>query len=290
MQSFVAVTHDGIFHADDVLAAAILRLSNPQTEFIRTRELDNIYADIAFDVGLQYDGELWFDHHQRENKPIRDDGVPYAAAGLIWEHFGNSAIRNVIGVDTEITQVHEVWGSIDSEIIRFIDAHDNGFTLEEPEPSWAGLSFARLINLYNPDFDTAVGFAADLLRRTIHATNEAVFARTYVQDEYERQGRGAVLVLEYANRWTELVSELCPKTLYFVSPDANGKQWGVTGSRKDPLKFPVKKQFPVLPESGDALCDAIGFSRVIFAHPGRFFIATKDRETAIQVAEWAASL
>ena len=49
----------------------------------RTRDLDELEKlDIVYDVGR---GE--FDHHGVD-KVYREDGIPYAASGLIWERFG----------------------------------------------------------------------------------------------------------------------------------------------------------------------------------------------------------
>ena len=81
----IAATHDGIFHADDVFAAAILRWEFPQVQIVRTRDQRRLAAaDLRFDVGGRSDGVTDFDHHQREGAGVRPNGVPYAAAGLVW--------------------------------------------------------------------------------------------------------------------------------------------------------------------------------------------------------------
>ncbi len=40
------------------------------------------YEGIVFDIGR---GQ--YDHHQRDSR-VRENGVPYAAFGLLWEKFG----------------------------------------------------------------------------------------------------------------------------------------------------------------------------------------------------------
>src|SRR5579863_9180565 len=87
-------THSGVFHADDVIAYLILRragqIDGIPGHFVRTRDQSIIdAADIVFDVGAVYDPDKGrYDHHQRGGAGTRSNGVPYAAAGLIWRHFG----------------------------------------------------------------------------------------------------------------------------------------------------------------------------------------------------------
>lgn len=63
-------THDGDFHADDVLALALLRVVYHQYEFVIVRTRDKAQldtCDILVDVGGQHDGIRYFDHHQDRN-------------------------------------------------------------------------------------------------------------------------------------------------------------------------------------------------------------------------------
>ncbi|MFL0266986.1 MYG1 family protein [Candidatus Clostridium radicumherbarum] len=69
-------THDGRFHADEVMATAILK-EIFEVELIRTRDsavLDMV--EIVYDVG---GGQ--FDHHGAE-KIYREDSIPYASSGI----------------------------------------------------------------------------------------------------------------------------------------------------------------------------------------------------------------
>jgi uncharacterized UPF0160 family protein len=99
----ILVTHSGRFHCDDVFAYAIFRLSLGLTEagrdhtVIRTREPAVIKAaNIAWDVGLVFDPQAGrFDHHQR-GAPLRPDGTPYSAAGLIWQVHGERAVAALL--------------------------------------------------------------------------------------------------------------------------------------------------------------------------------------------------
>ena len=72
-----AVTHGGRFHADDVFSSALLRLLNPKIKIRRVMRLPENFDGLAFDIG---GGD--FDHHQN-GAPVRENGVPYAAFGIL---------------------------------------------------------------------------------------------------------------------------------------------------------------------------------------------------------------
>ena len=68
----VAVTHDGLFHADDVFAAVVVRRMFPRVRIMRTRHPDHLAAaDLRFDVGGKSDGATDFDHHQPGGAGVR---------------------------------------------------------------------------------------------------------------------------------------------------------------------------------------------------------------------------
>ena len=72
-----AFTHAGKFHADDVFSAALLRYLNPAIRIERGFEVPSDYDGLVFDIG---DG--MFDHHAA-GSPVRPNGNPYAAFGLL---------------------------------------------------------------------------------------------------------------------------------------------------------------------------------------------------------------
>lgn len=81
--SFICMVyvHAGRFHADDVMALALLLEVSPYLMWKRIpQSLDHMVpGSIMVDIGL---GD--FDHHQEGSK-VHYDGTPYSAAGLIWE-------------------------------------------------------------------------------------------------------------------------------------------------------------------------------------------------------------
>lgn len=75
-------THGGRFHADDVFSTALLHMLNPKIKVHRVMDVPKNTKGIIYDIGR---GE--FDHHQ-EDALVRENGVPYAAFGLLWRKFG----------------------------------------------------------------------------------------------------------------------------------------------------------------------------------------------------------
>lgn len=78
--------HSGIFHCDDVLCVALARLLLGELKVAR---LDRAYAgdytefSYVLDVGMKFDGDRFYDHHQRDC-PCYEDGRRHCAASLFW--------------------------------------------------------------------------------------------------------------------------------------------------------------------------------------------------------------
>lgn len=146
------VTHDGVFHADDALAVFLLKLlpEYQNAEIVRTRNPSIIdSADIVVDVGAVYDHERKrYDHHQRSFTltmahfyPDRDwKEIKLSSAGLVYHHYGHRIIGDLLqskqanGTNNSNTPkgdqpsklVEIIFGKVYEELIREIDAIDNG--------------------------------------------------------------------------------------------------------------------------------------------------------------------
>ena len=77
-----AFTHSGKFHADDVFSSALLLYLNPEITILRGNKVPEDFDGIIFDIGRGR-----YDHHQKDSR-IRENGIPYAAFGLLWEELG----------------------------------------------------------------------------------------------------------------------------------------------------------------------------------------------------------
>lgn len=108
----MVVVHDGIYHADDVVAAALIKLMNPDVFILRLSEHE--LPPESDEVVIADIGGGKFDHHQ-EDAERRKDGNKHAACGLILKEFGKQIYPN--GVPDEL-----------KEFIKDIEDVDNGVT------------------------------------------------------------------------------------------------------------------------------------------------------------------
>lgn len=76
------ITHNGTFHADDVLSTCLLKLLNSDFTYTRTSNIPKDFKGIVYDVG---GGE--YDHHTEIKK--RSNGKNFAAFGLLWKDFSS---------------------------------------------------------------------------------------------------------------------------------------------------------------------------------------------------------
>ena len=88
------VTHDGIFHADELLACAALSIAYGRDNLAIIRTRDNKVLEIAtqnkdtwvIDVGDSYDPEMLnFDHHMRDFDATNSFGNKLSSFGLVVE-------------------------------------------------------------------------------------------------------------------------------------------------------------------------------------------------------------
>lgn len=121
-----AFTHSGKFHADDVFSAALLLYLNPEITITRGNQVPEDFEGVVFDIGRGA-----YDHHQKDSR-IRENGVPYAAFGLLWEELG----AEILG--------EELAEKFDEAFVQPLDNNDN--TGEKNE-------LAALIGNFNPAWD-----------------------------------------------------------------------------------------------------------------------------------------
>jgi uncharacterized UPF0160 family protein len=133
MKTLQLLTHSGQFHADDIFSTACLNLyfknKEPKTKLKYKRSIkkeDIEKADIVYDIGLIYNPKkLRFDHHQNDKNLIRTNGIPYAAFGLVFKHFGPELISLLSGEKSKKVIV-EIFETVEKKLVQHIDAMDNG--------------------------------------------------------------------------------------------------------------------------------------------------------------------
>lgn len=288
----ILVTHNGAFHADDVFACATLELflekKNIRYKVVRSRdEADFARGDFVFDVGGEYSPEKnIFDHHQRGGAGTRDNGVPYAAFGLVWKHFGR-----------EIVLSDSIWKDIDEKFVTSIDAHDNGHRIyRELDLEIMPVEISNVVSFFNTtwkenaatndkNFLKMVEAAKIILRRLIQRITDKLEGQVYVEEAYEDARDKGVIVLEDNWSWQKVLKDK-PDTVYVVYP-SHMNNWHVQAIEEE--MFKPRKPFPEswAGERDESLAKITGVSDVLFAHPKRFLVGAKSREGAIKLAKKA---
>lgn len=299
-----AITHAGTQHADDVMASAILCILNEirgneePLKIYRARdqrELEGIGIDsdknpIIFDIGF---GE--FDHHQKGGNGRRENGIPYASAGLLWKRFGLE-ICKAFGF--------EMPDLIDESIIQAIDARDNGVEIhtvavidgkEVPiSPYTVSSVIAARNGVYAPvvAFSSAVAFAYTALATEL--TRQAEIWSTENRDMIlgaVENAENHIIVLEKYVPWKNWLHKLskvyhdCSLIQAVIYPSARGGyQWMLVP--KDPDSFETKISTPkeICGLDREALRKV--FPDAVFIHPTGFSGANETLAGASQVANY----
>lgn len=263
-------THGGKFHADDVFSAALLRLLNPEIVISRGNKVPDDYEGIIFDIGR---GE--YDHHQRDSR-VRDNGIPYAAFGLLWEELGTEFLSEEQAV------------KFDEDFIQPLDLNDN--TGEKNE-------LANLIGDFNPSWDDQADESRDL------AFAQAVgIAEMVLQNRFARlhgNEKADTMVAEYIEE-AEKKDDTLKKDHTLVIPQFVPFHKALTDTEVEFVIFPsnrggyciqpLKKQNSMnyrccfqtewLGLDKEELQNVSGLSSAVFCHKSGFIMTVGDLEEA----------
>lgn len=286
------VTHDGVFHGDDAMAVAMMKLllQEQEVQVIRTRA--KIQCDFMLDVGAVYDPvNRLFDHHQRGGAGVRENGIPFATAGLVWLEFGVT----ICGGDPEVAQM------VDRNLIQGIDALDTGFSLSlgETVPGIRPVTLSHVVSGLNPGwhesdrtFDDAFGQAVEVcslvLQREISRARGVPMARELVRKAISEATDPRVIVLGRFCPWEEVVINEAPEALFVIYPSETG-DWRIQCVPDAVGSFGKRKPLPMewAGVRGEGLAALTGVSDAIFMHPGQFIGGAKSLEGVLRFAELA---
>lgn len=292
------ITHAGVFHADEVMATAILyRMFGHEHQVIRVFNVDAVKPPVSED-DIVYDiGGGPFDHHQRGGNGCRANGIPYAAAGLIWMEYGLDICNGSV----------DVFEEIDKDLIQGIDAQDNGIQLDTDERC-KPLSISNIISSYNPSWDdegleqagfnSAVELAGHVLNRALHRAFSKVRAKAVVNTAI-MNAAGGVMILEKFCPWQnhmftcaekggEAMKSLIDKLFYVVYPSKRGGwQWQAVPDA--PGSFGQKNSVPESWKgmSGRNLQEITGVETATFCHPNGFTGGAATLEDTLKMADLA---
>ncbi|MEY3784432.1 MAG: hypothetical protein RLZZ230_754 [Candidatus Parcubacteria bacterium] len=282
-------THNGSFDPDDVLAVAAIQLylGVDTVKIIRSRDDSVILsANWVVDVGGVYNPTAHrFDHHQKGG-PVRDDGIPYSAFGLIWKEYGAQICDSV-----------EVANEIEKKLVFPIDAADNHILVCAPNSiGVSAFEFYDVIDVFKPirgtdenydsEFIRAVDFSRSILKRMIAHGKAKIALQSVLKNAYELADDKRMLLLnEPVSRY---VLTRYKEALVIVSPTpaSDNSNWSATVIPEHGQVFQNRVLFP---EAWAGLLDieltaSSGIEGSVFCHKERYIFVGKTKAAAIEAA------
>ena len=175
------ITHNGIMHADEITAIALIKLFiDKEIKITRVSHETAGFEDYDFiiDIGRKLDGKKYFDHHQYRGGK--------SSAGLIW---------NLIGKEKEYPKI--------SKLIDIVDKNDVG--IEKAKD----FEYSNLLRCFNTKeyldtiqdeaFLEAVSFAYTILKSFKEVEDSAKKAEEIVKNSYMFDSKPHILELDEFN-------------------------------------------------------------------------------------------
>jgi len=279
-------THSGGFHADDVFAVAALKLylkhekEGMPVQIIRTRNSEMVSeCDYVVDVGGVYDPAAGrFDHHQIDGAGKRENGIPYAAFGLVWKEYGAAICEN-----------KELAEKIDRRLVQSIDGPDNGVSLtgevlfDDAYPYY----LQSAVGVFQPTwkesaeredkaFAELVEWATILLHREITVATDVLEGEALVEQAYEAAADKRVIYLDQSLPWQGVLMQK-DEPLFVAYPKESGR-WRL---RAVPAQgnFQSRAEFPESwrGKHDKKLQEATGVDTAVFCHKSLPMIVTTDK-------------
>ena len=301
---FVIGTHNGMFHSDEVVACAILCLLNrgKEIQIIRTRELSILkQCYICVDIG---GGN--FDHHQPNFNDVRDNGIPYASAGLVWKYYGEKLVFNYMNYNPYFCKhtdlIPTILKKIDDKVISSVDCEDNGIVAEKHLFSFIS-EFLPLWFEKKPDFDKqfyqALKIVIEVLEQNILHIISDVISENILLYNYSNSKYFSNYILEIPSQtinWLETVTKinasatsLCNENIVFVIFPYPAGGWAAQCVPPD-LSHKFEQRIP-FPKSWagqtEKLPEISTVEDATFCHNGCFFIRAKTKEGVIKMCKIA---
>ena len=257
-----AFTHGGKFHADDVFSSALLLYINPEIVISRGNKVPEDFDGIVFDIGRGR-----YDHHQKDSR-VRENGIAYAAFGLLWEVLG----KEILG--------EELAEKMDESFIQPLDINDN--TGEKNE-------LATLIGNFNPPWDAkggsdeaffqAVSVAGMILENKFERYRGNARADQRVEQVLEEHNpKDRILVLP---EFIPCQKALAETEIAFVIFPSNRGGYCIQPQKRE-YSMNYKCSFPSqwLGLEGEELVKETGLSSAVFCHKGGFLMTVGELEDA----------
>lgn len=288
------ITHAAKFHADDVFSSVIMNTIVEDMKLVRVISVPETGVEnkLIYDIGW---GE--FDHHQKGGNGERENGIRYAAFGLLWKKFGKEYL-NKIGAKAKIIDL--AWNKLDEDFVQFIDSMDNG-QLDLSVVEIPVVNLSSVIEMFNPawneesDYDAgfvrAYEVAEKIWNEKVRSVLHKLDAKELVDIAIEKSANGYVVLDRYMPYQEFIITsenEKAKDILYAIYPSNRGG-YGVQAIQKQKGSFENRKP---LPEEWAGLKDeelqkVSGVKTARFCHNARFLCTTETLEDAILMAKLA---
>jgi uncharacterized UPF0160 family protein len=223
------VTHDGVFHADEVFATALIKLiaksnnNENKIEVVRTRNPKILQEYLELETSIVIDvGNSEFDHHQElKYNTINGEEVPMSSFGLVHKKFLE---LDLIMFDKDL-----------QSLVTEIDKADNGVApstistlIRTFTPNWNDKSDTAMEDA----FKKAVKFAKGILKNMLEKTNSSLLAEETIKDEIQNLKKQELL---YDTKRNYLILQS------FIPFQETIIKYNETVSEEDKIKFVINK-------------------------------------------------
>jgi uncharacterized UPF0160 family protein len=288
--------HSGRFHADEAFAIATLKMLEP-VEYVRTRNESVMQScNMRVDVGRKYNPATGdFDHHQPEGAGKRENGIPYAAFGLIWKQFG-----------AKVCGSQAVAALVDDQLVQVSDAIDSGFDLFESKipgahpfgidnaiddmmPSWKVVNPTpgQIDEMFKP----AVELATHVLKNAIEKARDHIDGDEFVRNAIKNAVDERLIVLDRYVPWQEVIIKEAPDVLFVVLPawPSPDKDWVIKAISVDLGSFQSRKKLPAswAGKINSELAEVTGVADAKFCHTSRFMAIANSKKGCLELAKLA---
>lgn len=291
-----AITHNGVFHADEVFATALLSIFT-DISLLRTRSVsveDKPESVIMYDMGGQYC--IWndvFDHHQKDFNLKHEDGTKLSSFGLLWFVHGMFVLRQIY--DCPLSYLKLAFNDINNRFVKWVDGRDNGQLPQSEE-----LTISSVISNFNAQWDEssedederfviAVSTAYAILEGLIKSVVAGYKAIDIVEDKITESDEKVLNLGSYVGSWQAAVlKSRNPKAASLLYCTYKGKDGSVCIVAVPPSLEEMTKQRKPFPEEwaglgGEELEAVAGIKGLRFCHAGRFFMSVDNEEVAQKV-------
>ena len=294
--------HDGMFHADEVVALAIIMLAfgKDNVEYTRSRNFNGfVGADYVVDEGGMYDGVKFFDHHQIDFH-MKHEGtdIRYASAGLVWDNLSHAIALRYLR-NTDMRKICKFYTYVIDDLILGIDAVDNGQFKDSNSIHQNTLS--SIVKTFNVDnyivyceeqnsaFAQVVEFTYQYLHKFFENTAHAIYDEDIVLNAYAVVKNGVMILPKFIPSWKNVLLRVDAEHKVKVClVEAQPGEWSITSALKEANSMEPLCPSPLFLRGVDKSDNAMLQSGVFtFVHKTGFtggFSAATTKD-AIEVAE-----